>query len=193
MEQALVDARGRLGDGDSLKTLFRVAHTIKGNAASLGFAELAEITHEIEDVLDRLRTGSLAMSRQVTDLLLASVDTLREIWRRRGMTIGASSCAKGCGRSAPPSRPAARTGRARARPRPVGGRARGPRRGARGQRADAAREPRDARPHARPDGRDRRRSRPPARGARPWGRPARGRDRRSIARRTGCTPSCRSS
>ena len=79
MEQALVTLEGGVGDGDALKTLFRVAHTIKGNAASLGFAELAEVTHEIEDVLDRLRTGSLAMSRQVTDLLLASVDALRQI------------------------------------------------------------------------------------------------------------------
>jgi two-component system chemotaxis sensor kinase CheA len=37
------------------------------------------VTHEVEDVLDRLRAGTLAMSRQVTDLLLASVDTLRQL------------------------------------------------------------------------------------------------------------------
>jgi len=79
MEQALVTLEGGVGAGDALKTLFRVAHTLKGNAASLGFAELAEVTHEVEDVLDRLRAGTLAMSRQVTDLLLASVDTLRQI------------------------------------------------------------------------------------------------------------------
>lgn len=79
MEQSLVTLEAGVGDGDALKTLFRVAHTLKGNAASLGFAELAEVTHEIEDVLDRLRAGRLAMSRQVTDLLLASVDTLRQI------------------------------------------------------------------------------------------------------------------
>ena len=78
MEEALVALEARPGDGDSLKTLFRVAHTLKGNAASLGFTELAEITHEVEDVLARLRAGSLSVSRQVIDLLLASVDTLRE-------------------------------------------------------------------------------------------------------------------
>jgi two-component system, chemotaxis family, sensor kinase CheA len=79
MEQALVTLEERAGDDDALKTAFRVAHTLKGNAASLGFAELAAVTHEVEDVLDRLRSGSLAVSRQVTDLLLAAVDTLRQM------------------------------------------------------------------------------------------------------------------
>ena len=81
MEEALVAIESGAAFGDGLKTLFRVAHTLKGNAASLGFAELAEVTHEVEGVLDRLRSGSLAMSRQVADLLLASVDTLRELLR----------------------------------------------------------------------------------------------------------------
>ena len=81
MEEALVAIESGSAVADGLKTLFRVAHTLKGNAASLGFAELAEVTHEVEGVLDRLRSGSLAMSRQVADLLLASVDTLRELLR----------------------------------------------------------------------------------------------------------------
>ena len=79
LEQALLTLEEREGDDDALKTAFRVAHTLKGNAASLGFGELAGVTHEVEDVLDRLRSGSLAVSRQVTDLLLAAVDTLREM------------------------------------------------------------------------------------------------------------------
>jgi two-component system, chemotaxis family, sensor kinase CheA len=79
MEEALVALESGGAGGDGLKTLFRVAHTLKGNAASLGLTELAEVTHEVEGVLDRLRAGSLAMSRQVADLLLSSVDTLREL------------------------------------------------------------------------------------------------------------------
>jgi two-component system, chemotaxis family, sensor kinase CheA len=43
MEQALVTLEQRPGDGDALKTAFRVAHTLKGNAASLGFAEPAAL------------------------------------------------------------------------------------------------------------------------------------------------------
>jgi len=79
MEQALVALEAGASGGDALKTLFRIAHTLKGNAASLGFAEIAETTHEMENVLDCLRGGSLAISKPVTDLLLQSVDALREM------------------------------------------------------------------------------------------------------------------
>ena len=77
MEQALVSLEAGAGGGDALKTLFRVAHTLKGNAASLGFPEIAEMTHDFENVLDCLRSGSLVVSKPVTDLLLESVDALR--------------------------------------------------------------------------------------------------------------------
>jgi two-component system chemotaxis sensor kinase CheA len=79
MEEALIALEARPDDTDALKTLFRAAHTLKGNASSLGFTELADVTHQVEDVLARLRSGSLAMSRELTDLLLVSVDTLREM------------------------------------------------------------------------------------------------------------------
>ncbi len=78
MEEALVALESH-GDPGALETLFRVAHTLKGNAASLGFADLAEVTHGLEDVLDRLRTSVLAVDRDVIDLLLESVDLLREM------------------------------------------------------------------------------------------------------------------
>ena len=76
MEEALVTLEASPGHGDALKALFREAHTLKGNAASLGFTEIAEMTHEFENVLDCLRSGSLAVSKPVIDLLLESVDAL---------------------------------------------------------------------------------------------------------------------
>lgn len=79
MEQALVALEERPADSEAIQTLFRVAHTLKGNAASLGFGDLAEVTHGIESVLDRLRSGSVAVSRDVVDVLLESVDLLREM------------------------------------------------------------------------------------------------------------------
>ena len=78
MEEALVALESG-ADAGALATLFRVAHTLKGNAASLGFPELAEVTHGLEDVLDRLRSSTLAVDRAVIDLLLESVDVLREM------------------------------------------------------------------------------------------------------------------
>ena len=77
MEEALVTLEASPGQSDALKALCRAAHTLKGNAASLGFTEIAEMTHELENVLDCLRSGSLAVSKPVTDLLLESIDVLR--------------------------------------------------------------------------------------------------------------------
>ena len=77
MEEALVILETSPQDTGVLATLFRVAHTLKGNAGSLGFVDLAQVTHHLEDVLDRLRSGSLEVSREVVDVLLASVDVLR--------------------------------------------------------------------------------------------------------------------
>jgi two-component system chemotaxis sensor kinase CheA len=77
MEHALLLLEENPKDTESLQTLFRVAHTLKGNSGSLGFTDLAAMTHGLEDVLDRLRAGSLAVTRDVIDLLLESVDVLR--------------------------------------------------------------------------------------------------------------------
>ncbi len=79
MEQALLALEHGPGRAETLQTLFREAHTLKGNAAMLGLDELAQVTHEVEDVLARLRAGRLEATRQVIDLLLASVDSLREL------------------------------------------------------------------------------------------------------------------
>jgi two-component system chemotaxis sensor kinase CheA len=77
MEQALLGLEANPSDREALKTVFRVAHTLKGNAQSLGFADLVEVTHHLEDVLDRMRSGHIPPTREVIDLLLASVDVLR--------------------------------------------------------------------------------------------------------------------
>jgi two-component system, chemotaxis family, sensor kinase CheA len=79
MEEALVALEQKPGETEALQILFRVAHTLKGNASSLGFVELTEVTHGLENVLELLRSGSAAVSRDVVDVLLESVDVLREM------------------------------------------------------------------------------------------------------------------
>ena len=78
MEQALVAFEQNQADAEALQTLFRAAHTLKGNAGCLGFTDLAALTHGIEDVLDRLRSGASA-SREIVDLLLESLDAVRTL------------------------------------------------------------------------------------------------------------------
>jgi chemotaxis response regulator CheB len=53
MEQALLALESRPDDEEPVQTLFRMAHSLKGNAMSLGFADLADFTHGLEEVLDR--------------------------------------------------------------------------------------------------------------------------------------------
>ena len=79
MEQALLALEARPDDEAQVQVLFRMAHTLKGNAGSLGLDEMAELTHAMEDVLDRLRSRTLAPTDAVITVLLRSLDALREM------------------------------------------------------------------------------------------------------------------
>ncbi len=76
LEQCLLALEATPGDPEVLNRAFRSAHTIKGNSGMLGFEEITQFTHALEEVLDRLRKGRLASSRAM-DTLLASVDVLK--------------------------------------------------------------------------------------------------------------------
>lgn len=62
---------------DLLQEIFRAAHTLKGSSGMLGFDKMAGLTHVMEDVLDRLRKGTLGVSPEVVDALLHSLDALK--------------------------------------------------------------------------------------------------------------------
>ncbi|MDP4176934.1 MAG: chemotaxis protein CheA [Bacillota bacterium] len=61
---------------DKLNEIFRVAHTIKGMAATMGFAKMAELTHKMEDVLSKFRDGELKVTQKVVTVLFKCLDTL---------------------------------------------------------------------------------------------------------------------
>mgnify|MGYP005840408423 CR=1 FL=1 len=60
-----------------LQEVFRVAHTLKGSSASIGHTRMAELTHAMESALDGVRQGVIAVTAELTDLLLESLDALR--------------------------------------------------------------------------------------------------------------------
>lgn len=78
-EVALVALERRPGDAEAIATLFRVMHTIKGNAGSLGFPAVGELAHGLEDVLDRLRKRLVAVTPAMVTDLLRSLDVLRRL------------------------------------------------------------------------------------------------------------------
>ena len=66
-------------DPDLLNRIFRAAHTLKGASASMGFTNMAELTHDMENVLDKLRQGEVSISQGLIDVLLECLDTLEEM------------------------------------------------------------------------------------------------------------------
>jgi HPt (histidine-containing phosphotransfer) domain-containing protein len=55
MEQMLLQLDLEQADDEELNAIFRCAHSIKGGAATFGFADVAELTHQMESLLDKLR------------------------------------------------------------------------------------------------------------------------------------------
>ena len=76
MEQLLLALDVAHADDEALNAIFRCAHSIKGGAATFGFADTAELTHEMETLLDRLRRHELAPTTAMVDTLLAAGDAL---------------------------------------------------------------------------------------------------------------------
>ena len=81
MEAALLKLNVGAPDPDLINTIFRVAHSIKGGSATFGFSEVASFTHTCETLLDELRGNRMHVTRPISDLLLKSVDVMREMLR----------------------------------------------------------------------------------------------------------------
>jgi two-component system chemotaxis sensor kinase CheA len=79
IEEALIALESHPEEQKFLEVIFRGAHTIKGNAASLGFAKVAEFAHAFEELLQRLRGGAAPVANETITLLLRSVDALRQM------------------------------------------------------------------------------------------------------------------
>jgi two-component system, chemotaxis family, sensor kinase CheA len=77
MEETLLAAETDPTNPSLLDELFRIAHTIKGNAGLLDFSDLAGFAHAVEDMLEALRGRQITLSRDPASLLLAAVDVFR--------------------------------------------------------------------------------------------------------------------
>jgi two-component system chemotaxis sensor kinase CheA len=66
-------------DKETINTIFRAAHSIKGGSATFGFAEIAGFTHGVETLLDEMRNGLRTVTAEGIQILLQSCDCLREM------------------------------------------------------------------------------------------------------------------
>ncbi len=79
LNEALLDLEQEPNNIDKLNEIFRVAHTIKGMAATMGYNNIAELTHKMEDVLSEFREGKLKVTRNVVTILFDCLDTLERM------------------------------------------------------------------------------------------------------------------
>ncbi len=85
MEQQLLEINIESADDEELNSIFRCAHSVKGGAATFGFGDVAELTHQMETLLDKLRRHELAPTAAMVDVLLQSGDALRaQLARHQG-------------------------------------------------------------------------------------------------------------
>jgi len=124
MEQMLLDLDVDAANDEELNGIFRCAHSIKGGSATFGFSDVAELTHQMESLLDRLRRHELQLIPQMVDVLLESADASRSLLARhqaggQGEAVSThdlvrriSELAAGAGPAAGPAGAGAESGRA---------------------------------------------------------------------------------
>lgn len=64
-------------DVEQLNAIFRAAHSIKGGAATFGFMDMTEITHVLENLLDKIRKNEMALTTEHVDAFLAAKDVIK--------------------------------------------------------------------------------------------------------------------
>ena len=79
LDQDLIALEKDPGNRETLASVFRTIHTIKGTSGFLAFNQLEAVTHVGENLLARLRDGVLALSPEITSALLAMVDAVRQM------------------------------------------------------------------------------------------------------------------
>ena len=85
MEQMLLNLDLETAEDEELNAVFRCAHSVKGGAATFGFSDVAELTHQMETLLDKLRRRELVPTAAMVDVLLTAGDALKaQLARHQG-------------------------------------------------------------------------------------------------------------
>jgi two-component system chemotaxis sensor kinase CheA len=89
MESTLLSLDLSAVEVEDLHSLFRAAHSIKGNSATFGFPAIAAFTHQLESTLEPVRQGNRLMTPDLLELMLQGVDLIRShlYHARRGETL----------------------------------------------------------------------------------------------------------
>ncbi len=79
LEQALIELEENPDDIEQVARVFRSLHTIKGSGSMFGFTCLSKFTHEIENIYDLIRSGSMAVNPDLISRTLYALDIMKEM------------------------------------------------------------------------------------------------------------------
>ncbi|MFH1687336.1 MAG: chemotaxis protein CheA [bacterium] len=77
LDSAFVQLEAAPSDLDLLNEIFRAVHTIKGTSSFLGFEQVTNLSHKMEDILNKLRKSELTATAEIMDVLLQGLDLLK--------------------------------------------------------------------------------------------------------------------
>ncbi|MBM7559052.1 chemotaxis protein CheA [Marinitoga litoralis] len=78
LNEELLDLENNPENLEKVNEIFRVMHTFKGMAGTMGFDKIAKLTHKMESILDKIRKGETTVDSNLIDLLFKTLDTLTE-------------------------------------------------------------------------------------------------------------------
>src|SRR5450756_952955 len=76
LNKFMLELEGDQGNLEVITEIFRSAHTLKGMSATMGYGQLTELAHEMENLLEQLRVGDTPVDSHVIDTLFACLDTI---------------------------------------------------------------------------------------------------------------------
>ncbi|MBT9612995.1 MAG: chemotaxis protein CheA [Burkholderiales bacterium] len=99
MESLLLKLDINAPDADELNAIFRAAHSIKGGSGTFGFTDMTGVTHILENLLDKIRKGEIALRQEMIDVFLETGDVLKaqlDVHRSGGASVDEATVASVC-------------------------------------------------------------------------------------------------
>ena len=84
LEEFILDAEKNPTDKTLIDEIFRVLHSLKGGGAMFGYERISEVTHNLENIFDEIRTGNADLNNDIFNLLFSAIDHLRNLLENDG-------------------------------------------------------------------------------------------------------------
>ncbi len=79
MNEALLSLEKDPANSETINVMFRAAHTLKGMSATMGYTNIKELTHNMENLMDRVRKNEIKLDSSAIDVLFECLDTLEKM------------------------------------------------------------------------------------------------------------------